>query len=66
MEELLKTARSRILPACFHQPCFVGVIENERPEAAVYYKRLELGLYISFRKRYANPDKKSIQSPMPT
>jgi len=52
-------ARSRILPACFQQPCFVGVIQNERPEAAVYYKRLEVGLYRSFRKRYANPDKKT-------
>lgn len=46
------------MAACFHQSCFVGVIQSERLEGAVYYKRRELGLYISFRKSYANPDKK--------
>lgn len=31
-------ARSRILPACCHQPWFVGDIQQERPEVAVYCK----------------------------
>lgn len=46
MEELLNDGKKKHFASLFpsKKPCFVGVIQREKPEAGIYCKRQELGL----------------------